>query len=227
MCRGVAIDVFHADQARRLLEEIDGYVEVINETGLGKVFFGNLQRILEWDLCLSLTRLFERYSSQNPNRSIGAAIHFISSHAGELRIPNRARLIDSLVGRDRSHLSLDTLEDKQLSLAVVQKLREGLPTADSSSENALDQALANLKRVRDKAIAHHDRVDKASLMVPAWPKLVELVEFSRQFVLLVATSYLSVSHNLEYDAGRSASSLRQLLEKAGLTPGSEGGGDAA
>jgi hypothetical protein len=218
VCRGVAIDVFHADQARRLIETLDAYVEIINESGLGKGFVANLQLILDRHLYLSLTRLYEPYSARNPGRSVPAAIHFIHSHAGQLEIVDRKPIFQFLSAYGKSCPALDMLQDEQLSLVLVQHIKELMPQADSHSERLLDQALANLKTVRNKAIAHHERVDPASLIVPAWPKLVELIEFARQFVVLIAHVYLNVSHNLEYDASRAATSLCRLLKSAGLTP---------
>ena len=170
VCRGVAIDVFHADQARRLIETLDAYVEIINASGLGKGFVANLQLILERHLYLSLARLYEPYSSRNPGRSIPAAVHFICSHAGELKIVDRKPLFQFLSGHGKSCPALIMLQDEKLSLVLGQYLKELMPQVDRNSERLLDQALANLKTVRAKAIAHHDKVDPASLIVPAWPK---------------------------------------------------------
>jgi hypothetical protein len=62
---GVALDVYEADQARLLLEELDGFVEPINQSGIGKHFVANLQGILQRELVLSLSRLYEPYSDRN------------------------------------------------------------------------------------------------------------------------------------------------------------------
>jgi hypothetical protein len=227
VCGGVAIDVFHADQAHCLLEELDGFVQAVNATGIGKVFLANLQLILERHLYLSLMRVYEPYSSQNPSRSIPAAIHLISSRAAELRIVERKPLIDFLSGLSKPRPDLSLLPDEQLSLTLAAHLDALVPKADHNSGRPLDQALANVKRVRDKALAHHDRIDPASLLVPGWPKVVELIEIARRFVVLVAEGYLNVHHDLAGDASRSATSLRRLLGRTGLAPGSAPAGNDA
>lgn len=218
VCRGVAGDVYDALHAQQLLEELDGYVAAINATGVGKIFFANLQFILKRNLCLSISRLYEGSSPRNPGRSVPAAIEFIRSHAAQLRIVNRQLLIEYLTTAGESEVTLRNQPDEQLSLIVVRYLRGGLPKADTGSNQPLDQALTKIKKVRDKAIAHNERIDRASLTVPAWQTLAELIEFARRFVELVATAYLNVHHNIERDANKSSMSLRRLLEKAGLTP---------
>ncbi len=217
VCRGVAGDVYDALHAQQLLEELDGYVAAINATGVGKIFFANLQFILERTLCLSISRLYEDHSNRNPGRSVPAAIEFIRSHAAELRIVNRQPLIQYLTTVGDSEATLRNQPDEQLSLIVLEYLSKGLPKADSASNRTLDQALAKVKKVRDKTIAHNERIERASLTVPAWQHLVELIELAQRFAALVASAYLNVHHNIERDANKSSKSLRRLLERAGLT----------
>jgi hypothetical protein len=91
-----------------------------------------------------------------------------------------------------------------------------MPRADPSSSRPLDRALDQLKKVRDRAIAHHDQVSQASLLVPGWLHLVDLIRSVRETVTLVAHVYVSVGFNLASDASVAAGSLRRLLNLAGL-----------
>jgi hypothetical protein len=218
LCRGVAIDLFHAEHSRRLLEEIDRHIFVIKETGTGKSFFANLQIILERHLCLSLSRLYERYSSRYRGRTIGAVIHFINCHAADLHILNRNPIIDLLSKQGESCDELKALAEKELSLRLTGYFDVTLPKADATSCRDLDRALAKLKTLRDKGIAHHEDVDRACLVVPGWQQLGELVAIGEQFVTVIARSYLSVNHDLKGDTDRPVSSLRRLLARAGLVP---------
>lgn len=72
--------------------------------------------------------------------------------------------------------------------------------------------------MRDKRVAHHDRVDRASLIVPAWENIAELIAKAREFVNLIARCYLSTHFNLDHDANRAMISLRGLLARAGVEP---------
>jgi hypothetical protein len=174
ICRGLADDVFLADQARRLLEELDGVIEAINRTGIGKQFFANLQIILQHELILSVTRMYEPYSSRSPGRTLAAATHHIAANAAKLPVLNRASLVEYLTSRGESRQTIEHLSDEGLSLTLARRLGTYIPRPDASSARPLDKALDQLKLVRDKAIAHHDRVNHSSLLIPGWSHLVPL-----------------------------------------------------
>jgi hypothetical protein len=216
---GVALDVFEADQARLLLEELDRFVEEINQTGIGKQFFANLQCILQRDLVLGLSRLYAPYSARNPGRSLPAAVHHIETHAVELRVWHRRSVLDFLTTHGESHPAIEALSDERLSLILTSRLALNMARADSTSGRPRDDALAHLKAVRDKRVAHHDRVDHSSLLIPGWNHLVDLINDARGTVEMVADAYLRVSYNLASDAKSAARSLRRMLNRTGLHGG--------
>jgi hypothetical protein len=152
----------------------------------------------------------------SPRRTLPVAAHHITTHAPELPIVNRDDVVKFLAGRGEPRATVQPLCSEQLSKTLVQQLDAYLPRADSTSARPLDQALGQLKAVRDKAIAHHDRVDPASLLVPGWPHLVDLLGVADEAVTLLAHAYLSVNYNLAGDASQATWSLRALLRRAGL-----------
>ena len=222
ICRGLAVDVFLAEQARRLLEELDVFGDAINRAGTGKRFFANLQIILQHELVLSVCRLYEPYSARNPGRSIPAAAHHIYTHAAQLRINDRLRLGKFLGLRGTRHEASDPTADEELSSRFVRHLAN-LPKADLGSSQPLDQALILLKTVRDKAIAHHDRVESSSLFVPGWPRLAELIDLAREVTEVLAYAYAEEGYDLKDNANQAAGSLRGLLDRAGLSVAGERG----
>jgi len=212
---GVANDVFLAELSRRFLEQLDEAIQPINDTGIGKLFFANLQIILQHGLVLSVTRIYEPYSPRNPGRTLPAAIRHIEAYAATLPVLNRGSLVDYLAGHGHSRETIDKLANEQLSLTFAKTLGAEIPQADTASTSPLSQALAQLKMVRDKAIAHHDRVSPSSLLIPGWAHLVSLIDTAREALTLVAHAYLSVGYNLAGDASWPAHSLRELLHRAG------------
>jgi hypothetical protein len=92
-----------------------------------------------------------------------------------------------------------------------------LPKADRNSTRPLDQALALLKKVRDKAVAHHERVDSSLLRIPAWAPLAELIDVAREVTEVLAETCGEGSYYLKNDAERAAGSLVRLLKRAGLS----------
>lgn len=216
--KGVADDVFLAELSRRFLEQLDQAVQRINDTGIGKLFFANLQMILQHGLVLSVTRIYEPYSTRNPGRTLPAAIRHIEVHATTLPVPNRGPLVDYLASRGHSREAVEAIPNEQLSLTFAKTLGAEIPQGDTASTSPLSQALAQLKAARDKAIAHHDRVSPSSLLIPGWAHLVKLIDTAREALTLVAHAYLSVGYNLAGDAGWPVHSLRELLRRAGLGP---------
>jgi AbiU2 len=216
ICRGLAGDVYLAEVARRLLEELDLFGEAINRTGTGKHFFANLQMILQHELVLSVCRLYEPYVSRNPGRSIPTAAHHIDAHVTSLRITGRERL-GKFLGCSATILQPSNLAaDEELSKRFVQHLAD-LPKANLDSSRPLDQALTLLKTVRDKAVAHHERIDSSLLRVPGWARLAELIDIAREVTEILADSYSEGGYYLKDDANRAARSLVGLLERAGLS----------
>lgn len=219
---GINLDVYYASQDRYLLEMLGDYVQIINACGLGKDFFANLQLILRDHLYLSIARLYDPYSPRNPGRSIAAAVHCICSHARELEIIDREPLFQFWIHEGKWCPALSMLQDDKLSVIVGQHLKDIMPQHRSDSPRRLDQALTHVKTIRDKVGAHNEMIDRASLGLPPWKELVDLIEFARHFVILIAGAYLHGSPNVhfEHDASRATASLRRLLERVGLTPAS-------
>ena len=216
ICRGLAGDVYLAEVARRLLEELDPFGEAINRTGTGKHFFANLQMILQHELLLAVCRLYEPYSPRNPGRSCPAAAHHIATHITSLRITEPERLKKFLRLSGSIQELSNPAADEELSSRFVQYLAD-LPKASSDSSRPLDQALTMLKTVRDKVVAHHERVDSSRLRVPGWTRLAELIDVAREVTEVLAESYGEGGCYLKDDANRPAHSLVKLLQRVGLS----------
>jgi hypothetical protein len=218
VCGGIAHDVFSANQSRLLLEALDDYVRPINDSGTGKCFFAALQIILKRDLYLVLCRLYEPSSNRNPGRTIPSAIRFISENKNALPIVDRHYLIEFFVSHGITAGFLEEADDTKLSDTLASFCAREWPRFDGKSSRPLDAALCKLKAVRDKWVAHHDRVDCASLIVPAWENLAELISKGRVFVKLIAQCYLGAYFDLDHDAERAKMSMRRLLARAGVEP---------
>lgn len=225
---GAALDVYEADQARRLLEELDRFVEPINQSGTGKHFAANLQGILQRELVLALSRLYEPYSDRHPGRSLRALIRHIRTHAAMLRVGHRESVINLLSVRGEPRAATGVLSDVDLSIRLSDLLDAQLPRPDATSGRPLDAALALLKTVRDKRIAHRDQVSRSVLLIPGWDHLIELIDEARTIVEMVAGAYVVAGYNLTSDAKAAARSLRRLLRSAGLSdsPNPENPGSA-
>lgn len=83
--KGVAIDIFKAEQAFALLNEIGKRSEVINRENFGHLF-GNLQDILVEQIILAVNKIYEHPNRRYPIRSIPVALKILEENTDD---PNK------------------------------------------------------------------------------------------------------------------------------------------
>jgi len=219
--KGIAIDVFNAEQAFFLDEFTGKNALEINEASFG-AFFGTLQAMLGRELILATTRIFEAANPRYPIRSIPSALKTLNEFADEIAITDRKILIEWLSRKDAI---LDgksiQLTDAKLNHLFVQTCNSFLPSL-SNAENALSSPLTKLKAVRDKRIAHHESVEK-DISVATYAEIQHLLEAAKEFLAIVGPAYLSIiyqfddgNHPLTSDAKRATICLKRLLRKSDI-----------
>ncbi len=220
---GVAIPVFQAEEALRLDELVGREASRINAASFG-AFFGSLQVILGRYIILSAARLFETASPRYPTQSIPAVIEFLRVHADRLPIEQRPDLIKSLARLGAPVEELQTKSDADLTRFVAEFFALHFSAVDLGEVNVA-RALAALKTVRDKVVAHSEAVRLQDLPRPTYAELDALVTLARRFLGVVASAYLSTAYDndtgysrVSSDARRAARSLERLLVRAGVLP---------
>ena len=217
---GIATEIFWADQAFALTEEIGTYAEQINAANFGELF-GSLQFALSDRHTLSIAKIFDPVK-RYPTRSIPATLAFLESNAELWRIPGRRRLLQMLVeaGSDDSHIV--HLNDAELTYALVAHYRNTLP--DPKRDNRLSFSLDALRQTRDKVIVHNEAIDSSTLQGVTWGEATSLVNYAKEFVATVGDGYLNLffgqgseDYMLAHDARRASISIRRLLRVANIT----------
>lgn len=222
VAKGIAIDIFQAEEALAIDELIGKEADRINTATFG-AFFGSLQVILGRYLILAVNRIYEKDDPRYQIRSIPAAIKFLRHHAGELPIEQRPGLIRSLRRLDCEAPDLDTVSERDLTLLTANFFSERLPQSNIAGSGEPSEALLALKAARDKLIAHHEVVDPAQLPKATYGEIGELINYAKSFVSAVGFGYLSVVYEsddgdyfLSADAERATRCLRRVLEAAGV-----------
>jgi hypothetical protein len=212
---GIAAEIFWADEAYALAEEIGKYVEQINTAGFGDLF-GSLQTILSDRQTLSVTKMFDSPSRKYPTRSIPATLKFLEEHAGLWKVPQRHVVHQALIeaGADSAHVKL--LSTVELTHGIVDHYRGALAK--------LSQPLEALRQSRDKIIAHNEDIERSTLQRPTWGGAKSLVDYAKNFVSTIGFGYLSThfgqgssDYYLTDHARRTSRSLRRLLEAAKIS----------
>lgn len=192
IAKGVAIDIFQAEEALAIDKLIGNEADRINEATFG-AFFGSLQVILGRYLILAVNRVFERENSRFQIRSIPAAIKFLQDNAGELQIVQKPRLIRSLKRLGCNAPEIETLSDTDLTLFTADFFSQTLPKPKlNDSGGPFDESLLALKAVRDKSIAHHEVVDLNEFPKATYGDIGELIKYAKGFLSAVGFGYLNI-----------------------------------
>ena len=218
LSKGLAIDIFLAEQALAIEEVIGKNAEAINKANFGRVF-GPIQTVLVRDAILATCRLFEP-EKQFPLRSIPAAIKLLDAQIANLQIEQRHYVVDWLVKQGYEQFKLAQLGDRAMTQLLLQTFSERLPQGESSD---LTKAWKALKTRRDKVLAHHEVVEASALPQATYADLDKLLDYAKDFVSVIGMGYLSTAFSVMYkkerlssDAGVVGRGLRRLLRKTGI-----------
>ncbi len=218
--KGIAIDIYFAEEALFLDEFIGANATSINDASFGQ-FFGSHQNLLGRELILATNRVFEHGNGRYSLRSIPGALKILEGNTGSIEIQNRTALIDYLVGKEIGTFEeLDCHSDAQLTEQFVEHFRSRLPNVDDAHE--LSPAIGKLKTVRDKRLAHHESVE-SDVSAATYAEIQQLLEIAKEFLSIMGSAYLSTAYQfddgdfpLTSDARRSTTCLYRLLQQAGI-----------
>lgn len=228
--QGVAVDLFHADEALSLDMFVGQHADEINKATFG-AFFGSLQIILTRNLILHVARMYEKPKEptrRNPNpypiRSIPAAIWILKEHVDDLVIEQRHSLIAVLVRRGAPPDEMGTLSDRELTNYLVSFFEQRYSKAHPDGV-ANSRALEALRTLRDKVVAHPEAIRLEDMPKPLYQEIEDLMELARAFVAAVGSGYLSFDYEADDghyfmagDAKRPTTSLKRLLQAADVLP---------
>ena len=223
---GIAVDLYHVEEALFLNDFVGRNADNINAATFGQ-FFGSLQIILGRFLILQAARIFESNNVRYPLRSIPSAIAGLKQHGDQLVVEQRPGVIQALSSAGARPEQMDGLTDSELTCYVVDFFSRRMSEHDPEGFHNF-RALQALKTVRDKTVAHPEAIAFSELPKTTYSDLDRLVALARTFVSAVGFGYLSTAytddsgdHFMSSDAKRSTFCLRRLLQKAGVaTPSS-------
>jgi hypothetical protein len=211
---GLVADIFKAERAIGLLRISGARAHEIN-TGRGNFgsLFGAFQGALTTDAVLAIARLHDRPNPKYPTRCLRGVLQFLSEQHQELPPIRHAH-----------HLcqSLSTLPaPPELLKTVEERPNEFAPLFAAFATSLLGTperttALEDLKRLRDKALAHNEHV--AALEGPTWDALVDLVELAKQVVGALGWAYVNTAYVVDgkylmsEDAAGPSRALNRLLD---------------
>lgn len=219
---GIAVEIFWADQAYTLAEEIGKHAEQINAANLGELL-GSLQLILSDRHTLSIAKIFDPKKKKYSTRSIPVTLTLLEKNAELWRVPQRRTLHQALIeaGSDGSHV--EQLSNAELTHAIVAHFRNTLPDPKRIGSNRLSLSLDALRQSRNKVIAHNEDIEMSALQQPTWGEATSLLNYAKEFVATIEFGYLNLffgqgsdDYIPTHDARRISIALRRLLKAANI-----------
>jgi len=212
---GLVPDIFKMERAFELLRKIGERSSDINNYKHGNFgeLFGTFQSALKVESILATARIYDTPSTKYPTRCLKGVLKYLVDNKDNLpniREPNQLKL----------HLSYMNSPPKLIE--IIEKESKKFPEEFSLFIDSLlnsparVNALKKLKKVRDKSIAHNERVKK--IVGPTWESLQDLIQISKNVVGALGWAYFSRAYIIdgEYilsdDARRSAKTFNRLLK---------------
>jgi len=227
LLNGLATEIFWADQAYALAEEISRHAEQVNAANFGELF-GWLQLALSDRHTLAIVKIFDP-AKQYPTRSIPGTLNLLDSNAELWRVRERRRLHQVLIEAGLDNSRVEDMSTAELTRAVVARFRNTLPDPNRVGSDNLSLSLNILRRSRDKTIAHNEAMESSALQIPTWGEANSLAKYAKEFVATVGTGYLGLiigkgsdNYRLTDASRRTSLALRRLLKAAGIAADKRG-----
>jgi len=208
-------DIFRADEARALVEIIGTHAAAIDASKFAASFV-TLQSYSIDQFVLAITRVFDRPKKNYPLRSLPAIVDHVLANAASLPVQEPNILADALkhLGAPIGGLGTDS--------ASTQLAMDALNTKMPSPKT--HPALAALKALRDKRLAHAEHIKIESIAKTGWGPADELLR-TAQMMIAALGSLTGVMHidsdgnyYLKSDAQRASVSTHRLLRKLSIAP---------
>lgn len=213
-------NVFLADQAYYLLKTSGDFAASLNSANFGNLF-GFLQTMFSDKFILSVTKIFVRENPRYPIHSIPVVIGLLEKHSSVLNIVERYNFLRVL--NDNELSGLERLQDPEITNKVVAHFRASLPDVTKKENCELSRALDSVKSIRDKRIAHDEKVEATDLPTATWSELNKLLGYAKSFIGAIGWGYLSIAYEVDKgdyilasDALRTATAMRRLIKMAGI-----------
>ena len=214
-------EVLAADRARVIYDTISSYADRLNRHAFADAM-AFLQGTSLTTYVLELTKLFEPRHQRYEIISVATALDLIRENRESLEIVERPYTVRLLRQFEPTLTLSGSASSLEITDAFVTSTGNRLPRADGG-DHELSLTLKALKTLRDKQLAHPERIDPGALPQTTWAETESLLGFVKRFLGIAGWAYLSLAYEFEggdyvlsRDAQRSGRSLARLFDRAHL-----------
>ena len=212
---GIVKDIFLFDRSHAMIQTIKEHSNTIdNNKENFKELFLTIYSALNTEAVMAIARVYDDPSKRYPTRCLeGVLEHLIaySKELPEIREPYQLKL-----SLETKIVPNDLIKAIQVSPTAFPELLSDFVKNELKKPENVD-AMDKLKNLRDKVMAHNERVIQIS--GPSWAALSNLCDLSKYVVGALSWAYFNTAYTLngKYiltdDALRSSYSLSCLLNK--------------
>ena len=217
MEEGIIVDLL-------LLAEARGFLECLqqNHTAIGRSSFSevlaSLADMANRQYVLVLCRLYEQ-----PRARKGVSVHglldLLSRKATTMPLADPAKIRRLIfISEGKIDRTVFALQAPQLLSRLVRTCGTRLPTPQRAKTDRLSAALASLRTLRNKALAHGDLYPLEKIGTVTWRECDKLVSLVTDLVDSVQQAYFGTSTKPKLHAARESAEteLMRLLRAAGV-----------
>jgi hypothetical protein len=208
-------DIFRADEARALVEIIGTHATAVDASTFAATF-ATLQAYAINMFILAITRVFDKPNQNYTLRSLPAIVEHVLANTESRPVREPALLAHAFqhLGSPIKGLGADSTTTK----LAMGALHASMPSPKTHP------ALAALKTLRDKQLAHAEHIKIESIPKTGWGPADELLRIA-QLMIAALGSLTGVMHIdgdgnyfLKSNAQRAPVSTHRLLRKLGIAP---------
>ncbi len=209
-------DIFRADESRALVETIGTHAADVDASTFAPTFVA-LQSYAIDQFVLAITRVFDKPTERYQLRSLPAIVEHVLANAESLPVREPYFLADAL-NRLGAPIAAGVGTDSATTRIAMITLGSMMPSPKTHP------ALAALKALRDKRLAHPEHVAVESIPKTAWAPADELLRTAQLMIAalgsLTSTGHIDSEGNyfLKSDAQRASFATHRLFRKLGIAP---------
>ena len=207
---GISVDIYLALEAHGIFKTIGEHVAAADASTFQRMLVA-LQAYASAAFVLALTRLLERQTSRYELHSVHGVLLYIKANAQHIRVKEPIFIQQSMerlgMWNDVPHAS-----GEEQTRTVVDALISKLPRYTDN------EALKALKDLRDKRIAHPERVTLQAAPTTSWQEALKLLQIPIE-ALAVCGAYTREAYVdnegrilMDSDAARAGFATRRVLE---------------
>ncbi len=212
---GPVTQIIRAEQAISILNVTGAVADQINKKNYGEVI-STFQNLCIDQFVLSITKLYEIPREYALN-SIPSVLDYFDNNKENLEITEPYSLEQQLMRLGLDLAGFEKLTNAEQNTIIYNELSRRSPSLQDN------EALAALKTMRDKKIAHPEDINVQSLEKATWQAAEDLLQYPKDVVGVLGDGYLSTVYMLEdgeylltSDATRVGRGMKRMLKDLGI-----------